>query len=118
MANTSDDQLAAWLGFLHSQQKANPADPTDERADSRRKQFCALLQPTKGTGDDAKSRMLDSSEMASMHEVNRLTKKPDGTTVVHYYFPNDAGEVDRLSGSDKIFQPECEPYKDDSEIGR
>jgi hypothetical protein len=102
MTDANDVDLNAWLAFL--QERARSAKARDESADQRtRESFAKLVEPINAVGtagEDAKSRIIDSPDMESYHAVNHLTKKPDGTTVVNYYFMGDPAESAAFSRSD------------------
>jgi len=86
----------------------------DKGSDKRREELLAkLMGPTNTTNKGARSHMLDSPEMESFQGVNRLAKKPDGTTVVHYYFANDSVEANGLCSSGGLAHTECTPLIDD-----
>jgi hypothetical protein len=112
MADASHGSLNTWLADVR--EKLNSTQPKNTATEGEISTFFTRLGASVITAqNEARSRMLDSTEMESRHAVDRLDRKPDGTTVVYYYFPNDPAEVSRLCKDDASFQPECTPLNED-----
>jgi hypothetical protein len=111
MATSSYESINAWLADVREKN----AEPTDEAtAEGLSRFFAKWGASVSPAQDEAKSRVLDSPDMESRYAVDRLTKKPDGTTVVRYYFPNDAVEVNALCANDSMLHSQCTPEEDNA----
>jgi hypothetical protein len=102
-----------WMTLI--QEGTKTATPRDQATDEEiSKLFAKWMVPLDPAQGDVKSKMLDSPDMESRYAVNKLMKKPDGTTVVHYYFSNDSAEANALSMGDPLVHSESTALKDDN----
>jgi len=86
---------------------------TPERKESAKRVFDTFAKwiVKEPAADDSKSRMLDSTEMESRFAVDKLSKGPDGTTVVRYYFSDNTSEANTFCGNDPLAHSSCSPFE-------
>ena len=107
-------RMNAWLADVQARLNMNTVKPTDAPTGEALSQFFAALGNPRAAGqDDIGSGMSDSPSLEARYAVDQLEKRPDGTTVVRYYFSNAAAEVNELCRNDPLLHAECAPTIDD-----
>ncbi len=112
MTGDSDDDVNAWLADVR-EKLSHKKSENQASSEVVLRFFRDGVAASAAQQDEPKSAILDSPERESLYQVNYLTKKSDGTTVVHYYFPSDAAEANGISHNDALFRPDCAPLNEE-----
>lgn len=102
-----------WLGEVKQQMETAKSEDKASRDDIRRS-FAKWLIAVDPNEQPAKSKMLDSPDMEERYAVKQLTKMPDGTTLVRYYFSDNSVEASALSMNDPLLHTDSTAFMDEN----